>query len=528
MCPLSKTGEKTPLQSLPEHDLRRPDRFPIDRQISARISRSTVGIVIASGLVFFYFGSLPIWHTDVWGHLNYGRDIWENHSLPTSEPRLPFAREMPFVDSAWLSQLIGYTVVRTRSLGLAGLQGLLALGVTGSFALLACSTYRQTQNGWFSILSGLCFLTTSRSPLTVLRPQLAGLVCFILILTRVVRRPNSGIDRIVVPLIFAFWANLHGSFLIGVGLLASASVGHALDILIRTRSLRRAIAGSRARRFCSLTLLASASVLLNPYTTRLYHEVIWFSACENLADLTEWQPLSVRDEQGFVFAVVSVLLVVVYRISPRRVPCWEFFALGGLSFATLWSSRMIVWWSPVASLLLTRHVFSIWRSFRHLPFVSNPSSRSWIGTLFSTSFALTCFMLTPLGMALMLGRHEPTRKSVSSDTPVFAAEYLHLHPPDGPVFNTYEWGDYLQWAGPRDLPLFVNSHAHLIPREVWRDYMRVIELREGWEETLDRYGFTTIVIDRANRESLIQALGKNPKWKSPPVEQEGQVIFLRK
>lgn len=126
MCPLSKTGEKTPLQSLPEHDLRRPDRFPIDRQISARISRSTVGIVIASGLVFFYFGSLPIWHTDVWGHLNYGRDIWENHSLPTSEPRLPFAREMPFVDSAWLSQLIGYTVVRTRSLGLAGLQGLLA------------------------------------------------------------------------------------------------------------------------------------------------------------------------------------------------------------------------------------------------------------------------------------------------------------------------------------------------------------------------------------------------------------------
>ena len=485
-------------------------------------------IVALYGLVFLYFGSLPIWHTDVWGHLCFGRDIWETRSLPTSEPRLLLSTETPLVDSAWLSQWIGYVIVSTPRLGLAGLQGMLAISVTGCLALVVQSTYRRTQNSFFSMGAGLCFLITIRETLTVLRPQLAGLFCFILILTRVIRRPSAGSDWIIVPLTFAFWANLHGSFLIGLALLACASAGDGMDILVRTRSLSMAMASSRARRFFGLTVLSAAAVLLNPYTTRLYHEVFWFSANENLADLTEWQPLTIRDGQGLALAVVSLFLIVAYRFSPRRVSSWELLALSGLGFAALWSARMIVWWSPVAAVLLARHSFAIWRSFHHVPFVrlASPRSRAW--SLLSMTFALTCFLITPLGMALTLGRHLPIRQSVSSFTPLFAANYLQQQPSIGPVFSTYEWGDYLQWASPRDLRLFVNSHAHLVPREVWVAYMQVIELREGWEQTLEDYGFTTIVIDRANRGPLIEALLKNPNWKSPPIEQDGQVIFLRK
>ena len=96
------------------------------------------------------------------------------------------------------------------------------------------------------------------------------------------------------------------------------------------------------------------------------------------------------------------------------------------------------------------------------------------------------------------------------------------------VFNTYEWGDYLQWAGPKNLQLFVNSHAHLVPREVWMAYMQVIEMRSGWEETLDRYGVNTVAIDLLNREALIKKLKEDDRWLSPPEERDGQVIFLRK
>ena len=91
----------------------------------------------------------------------------------------------------------------------------------------------------------------------------------------------------------------------------------------------------------------------------------------------------------------------------------------------------------------------------------------------------------------------------------------------------YEWSDYLLWAGPTDLQLLLNSHAHLIPRDVWMAYMQVIEQRSGWKEALDRYGVNTIVVDRSNRTTLIAALDADPGWKRLTEERDGQVLFRR-
>jgi hypothetical protein len=489
------------------------------------MSRSATGMVFVLGLVYLYFSSLPVWHTDVWGHLSYGRVIWQTRSLPATEPLLPLSRGTPFVDSAWLSQLVGIAIVSDSCLKISGLQGLLGIGVTSCGGMLCWSTYRQTRNVWFSLAALILFLIICWSPLTVLRPQLAGLACFILVLTRVPF--HSKFDWILVPIVFVFWANLHGSFLVGLGLLACVVVGHASDLLIRTRSFGKAIASHRGHRLLMMTLVAAAAVLLNPYTIRLYFEVFPFSSNENLQDLTEWQPLNVREPQGLIFTAVSFLLMATYRWSPRRIRSWETFALLGLGFATLWSARMIVWWGPVAALLLARHGFAIWRRFFHAPLMSKQMPGSVVWTLTSIGLTLMCFLYSPLGNALIYGKHAETRRSVSSYTPLFAAEYLRQHRPIGQVFNTYEWGDYLQWAGPENMQLFVNSHAHLVPRDVWLAYMQVTELRSGWEQTLDQYGINTIVVDRENRERLIQALLRDTRWQSPPVERDGQVIFSR-
>ena len=189
---------------------------------------------------------------------------------------------------------------------------------------------------------------------------------------------------------------------------------------------------------------------------------------------------------------------------------------------------MLVWWAPVASLLMAQHAFAIWREWSHRSFTPEPTVRTGKWTFVTIGLLWICFMVSPFGIAVMHGKHISSDRALSSFTPRFAVEYLTKHPPQGPVFNTYEWGDYLQWAGPRDLQLFVNSHAHLIPREVWMAYMQVIEQRSGWEETLDRYGINTIVIDLANRESLVKKLKEDDKWQSPPAERDGQVIFTRK
>jgi hypothetical protein len=527
---MSTVIEEPPTESLPESRVHDPDISVLTDKVpeSLRSPRALAGIVLVLGLVYAFFCSRPIWHTDVWGHLSYGRYIWETQSLPRTEPLLPFAKGMPFIDAPWLSQLIGLAIVSAPRLQLAGLQGLFAILITCCSGMLAWRTYRETRNGWFSLLSLAAFLAIGSIPLTVLRPQLAGLACFIFLLTRLARRTNSARDWVVVPVTFAFWANLHSSFMVGLGLLGCFCLGRAIDVLRRTGSLRAALSDVRAKRLFLLSELAATAVLVNPYTVRLYVESWRISRNENLEDLTEWYPLTFRDSQGQLFVAAAVLLAIVYRLSPRRVRTWELMTLVGFGLATMWSTRMIVWWAPVAALTLAQHTFAIWRAWSHSPLVPAAAPRTGKWTFVTLGLVWIFFMISPFGIAVIHGKHSDTSRSLSSFTPRFAVEYLTKHPPQGPVFNTYEWGDYLQWAGPKGIQLFVNSHAHLIPRDVWLAYMQVIEQRSGWEETLDRYGINTIVVDLANRESLIKKLKEDDKWQSPPAERDGQVIFTRK
>jgi hypothetical protein len=118
------------------------------------------------------------------------------------------------------------------------------------------------------------------------------------------------------------------------------------------------------------------------------------------------------------------------------------------------------------------------------------------------------------------------RQNVSPLTPIDAVAWLHQHPPQGQVFNTYEWGDYLLWAGPPDLRVFVASHAHLVPRGVWTDYMRVSETFTGWEAALDRYDVTTVIVDRRGRAVLVTLLRRDADW-DVVYEDPIAVIFSR-
>ncbi len=490
-----------------------------------RAPRVLAGLTLTVGLVFLFFCFRPLWHTDVWGHLAYGQVIWDARSLPETEPLMPLAKGMRFVDTAWLSQLIGLGAIGRW--GVPGLQGLYALSVSICAGLLAWRAHRTSRNGWFGLWAVLVFLTVAWSQLVVMRPQLAGLVCFVTLLTLCTSRKLRAADWWIVPALFAVWANLHGSFLIGLMLLGCCVLGRAVDVVRRTGSVRSVLRDDRVRRGFLLLELAAVAVLLNPYGIGLYAEVLHVSSNANVQELTEWGPLNLRESQGQLFAAVVVLLAMLYRWSPRRVRTWEVLALVGFGGAALWSSRLLIWWSPVAALLVATHGYAAWRSLRHRPLVSEPAPRAGKWSVVTIGLIFICFGFSPIGVKMIHGRNPELKRAVSAYTPVAAVEYLKQHPPQGLVFNIFEWGDFLQWSGPPGMKVFVNSHAHLVPRDVWQAYMQIIEQRSGWQEGLDLYGVNTVVLDREFRETLIKSLKEDEKWKVG-FEQDGQVVFLRK
>jgi hypothetical protein len=481
--------------------------------------------VALGGAVLWFYGRQPLSHTDLWGHLAYGRLICETGRIPATEPFMPLARGVPLVDTAWLSQVIGYLVI-SRS-GTAGIQLLHASAIAACFLFVARAIYVSTRENAATLLGLALFAVLNWFQFQIVRPQIAGLACYCVLLTLLTSRRWSPLYWWCTGGLFCAWANLHGSFVVGLALLVCAALGRAIDVWRRTGRAACAADDAPFKRLILLTLVATAVSLVNPYGFRLYSEVISVSRNPNLSDLTEWQPLAFGTRHGLITVAAAIVLLAAWIFDRRRLRAGEVLAVVGFGAATVYSARMVLWWAPLAAVSFAIHAHALlrrswpvtWRLGRSRPAIG------W--TIAAVALAAISLASTPPGQHLVFGRPIRPEAVVSEQTPVAATRWLSGRPPARQIFNIYEWGDYLVWAGPPEVPVFVTSQAHLVPRAVWRDYMSVIGVSPGWQEILDRYQVDLVLVDKRRRSALIDALKKDGGWKRV-YEDPIAVIFTRR
>ena len=108
-------------------DPRQRDRIPdasvLEDKTPAwiRSSGATVVFVAVIGVVFLLMANRPLWHSDLWDHLNYGQHVLDHRAVSPTEPLLRLARGMPMVNIPWLAQ-VGMSVLHNR-VGLSALHG---------------------------------------------------------------------------------------------------------------------------------------------------------------------------------------------------------------------------------------------------------------------------------------------------------------------------------------------------------------------------------------------------------------------
>jgi hypothetical protein len=497
-----------------------------------RISAAAAGLVALVSFTYLLFNLRPLWHTDLWGHLSYGRHIWNSGAIPSTEPLMSLAVGSSFVDSSWLCQLMGYGVwlVGGKAALASGFGAVVALAL----GLILFRVHNRTRSGLFATFAFGLTVWINWHQLAIIRPQAIGFLMFCGLLCVLMRRDWSKTNWWLVPGMFALWANIHGSFVVGLGLLGCFTLGRAIDVVCRSGKPAALLHDVKVRRLLLLTELAAVATLINPYGLGLYAPVLTFGSHPNLASIIEWQPLTISMAQGQAAAVAVLLLFFAYRLSPRRVASAEVLALTIFGASALWTSRMVLWWAPLAAVLIALHGAAAWRKWRGLELSFEPAPRASMWTIVSIGISLVVFQLSHVGgvaIAAIAGKDPATRADkvvVSRLTPVGAAEYLVENPPQGLVFNTYELGDYLQWAGPEGLQVFVNSHAHLAPPDVWNAYMTVIERRASWLSTLDRYGVNAIVLDKQFRAPMIDSLSQNEDWRLQFSDDRTAVFFRHK
>jgi hypothetical protein len=87
--------------------------------------------------------------------------------------------------------------------------------------------------------------------------------------------------------------------------------------------------------------------------------------------------------------------------------------------------------------------------------------------------------------------------------PVQALRWLQANPQSGQMFNDFAWGSYLVWQLWPEHRDFIDSHTDMTG-EATRIYHRVLDLEDGWQQTLDRFQVQWVIV-RVDSE-LSQAL----------------------
>jgi hypothetical protein len=136
------------------------------------------------------------------------------------------------------------------------------------------------------------------------------------------------------------WANLHGAFVVGLGLLA-------VEFAAAWRRDGRGMI-----RFMIVGVLSLVGLLANPWGARVLAYAVLLPANRVVTGMvSEWAPASLRDPAGAMFLVsVGVLVVAVARSPQARAP-QQLLRMALLVGLALWAVRASVWFGlalPVA------------------------------------------------------------------------------------------------------------------------------------------------------------------------------------
>lgn len=427
-------------------------------------------------------------------HVRAGNLMLAAHHVLRTDP-FSFASNGNWLDQQWLAQVVLATASRVR--GWLALEILrVALGGAVPVAVYAACRARDAHRKRAAVIAIVAAILSL--PGLALRPQLFGLVLFALVQLILLERDRRPTLLALLPPLFVVWANVHGTFPLGILLIFIALV-EQLERRSRIRPLGIVLV---------VSVLATGAT---PWGFGVWRYLVEISTNPRITSwVQEWQPSTLRSLPGaeFFVSVAAVVAVLARSRTPLR---WSsiltlvlFFVLG------VWSIRGIYWWAVVAA-----------------PVVASILPGRDTAATEQRSLAnggLVLGMLLLLLALLIPWTLRPT--SLLLDAPSEMSDrLLAVVEPGDRVLTAQRWGSWFEYRLPGH-SIFVDSRIELYPDNVWRDYFSVSGAASGWQQILDRWGIDFVAAERREQPKLLGALERVAGWRTLYRGPDG-VLFAR-
>ncbi len=487
------------------------------------IQRLMVAILFI--LVFMMAVRVPL-DTDMWWHVRAGEHMLDQREILTTDPFSHTRAGEDWIDHSWGSQVVIYSVYELfggstdpGDLGNIGLAlYMAALAAAGmAFVYLMCEGNVYVRA--FMVVLGAATAAMFWLP----RPQMFSFMLSALVLYLLHLYKREHVDRLwLIPPLMVLWVNLHGGFAIGFIFLFGSLAGEVFGNLFNPDD-DRVVRWGRLRKQALVTAVSVAVVALNPYGIQMLAYPFRTVGIGVLQDfIEEWASPNFHQPQTWPFALLLLGILGAAGLSSRRIDWTDLALVAGTGFLALSAGRNVAVFAVAATPVLSRHVNAWltdrgWQIKLRRTLTPRMALLNWV--------LLVLIGLGALGKIINTLDAGAVREAQRDRFPVELAAYLNESPPDGKLFNSYNWGGYLMFAAP-DVPVYVDGRTDLYDDAFLRDYLKIVFVREGWDAMLDAQGIDVIAFESESFFTVM--LRTQPEiWAEQQFDEGRSSLFVR-
>lgn len=459
-------------------------RLPSPFALYAATAAALFGVVTAArGLV----------DSDYYWHNTAGRLMAEQGRVLTTDPFSFTWGGQPWVMHEWLGELLMYWLVSLVGIGVATfLFGVIS--VAGPL-VLARTLYRRGVAMLPLALATSLVLYVFTSYATI-RPQaISWLFLGLLVSWLITLRPEQRWRPWLAIPFFILWANVHGLYVIGGGVLA-------VYVLFTLAGLTP-MAPRRGTMVAVLFGAFLASMLTPAGPAGLLYPLRYVDAGDwGLAHISEWQSPDFRDP---VQLGLLLLIVATLANGMRATPGW----LGTLAVAGIVGALLATRNAPLAAILALPTLAMGFGDRIPARVKPRPPRIQLTRRLMEGTVAVVIIIAAAI-IVPRLPAVDPNR-TIPRNFPVTAVDRLEGMNPDARVLAEYHWGGYVIYRlHDRGGRVFVDGRNDMYDQQILEDYVSIRNAAEGWQQLIERYRVNAILLPP--EAALVSGTAQSAGW----------------
>ena len=412
---------------------------------------------------------LRIADADVWFHLRNAWELFSRHSFLRTDVYTFTTAGTPLLNHEWLSELPYYAAFQTW-----GLRGLLAVYLSLLLMVFGAVYYLALRRGANCAEAALITMAGGAIGFYSFGPRMMhfGWLCLVALLVGLERFETTGKGLWLLPFLFAFWINLHGSWPVGFIILAVYIVSGLVEGRWNNVMATRWTHG-QLRKLLAVFAASAMALLANPYGFKLlrYPFELLNRQQANRDNVIEWQSVDFHSGWGKLAMLMIFALLTAAWFSPEPWKLRDIF----LAMFALATSLSHVRFLLFASIILVPILAPRLRLFT--PYDAS-KDKPWLNLAFAAAIAAMIVWSYPSAAQL--------QESIDSQFPRDALRFMQQKQINGKLFHYYDFGGYIEFNAPQ-LRTFADGRTDIfIYNGIFDDYLKINQIDRPFE-LLDKY-----------------------------------------